>query len=61
MKMDESCINHNALKLVDELTDGAYDVACGHDDDKAMFMAMTLGNIIGVLEMAKAMKEVLKL
>ena len=60
MKIDESCINHNAVQLINELTEGCYDVMLGKDENDKYFLAMTLGNIIGVLDMAKAMKEVLK-
>ena len=62
MKIDEGCINHNAVKLIDELTECAYDVALSgrEDENVQMYLAMTMGNIIGVIEMAKAMKEVLR-
>lgn len=66
MKIDESCINHNAVKLIEELSASAYDF-CSLKAEDAMserenqnFALMTLGNIVGVLEMARAMKEVLK-
>lgn len=66
MKIDESCINHNAVKLIDELSASAYDF-CSLKAENAMserenqnFALMTLGNICGVIDMARALKEVLK-
>ncbi len=57
MKIDESSINHNAIRLIDELTEIVYE--CAKKDDEQL-RALTLGNIRGVIEMAMAMKEVLK-
>lgn len=55
MKIDESCIDHNAVRLITELTEGLYD---GGDDPRWAYM--TLANIRGVVEMAEVLKEVLK-
>ena len=69
MKIDEQSINHNAVKLIEELTNVNYDlIADGTDKDKhevavdveRAYILMTLGEIRGVIDMAKAMKEVLK-
>lgn len=61
MKIDESCINHNAIRLIRDLIDTRYELI---DNDKPAqergFMMMTLGEIAGVIEMAEAMKEVLR-
>lgn len=58
MKIDRECIDHNVVRLTKELTECLYDVIGGEGDrDWAL---MTLGNIRGVIEMADAMKEVLK-
>lgn len=54
MKIDESAIDHNAMKLIDCL-------ALWEMTDTDMNMdKFTLGFIQGVKEMADAMKEVLK-
>lgn len=58
MKIDESCIDHNTVKLIKELTECIYDMI--GDEGTLGFALMTLGNIRGVIEMADAMKEVLK-
>ena len=66
MKIDEACIDHNAVRIIKELSASAYDF-CSLKAEDAMserenqnYAFMTLGNIIGVLDMARAMKEVLK-
>lgn len=64
MRITEDCINHNAVRIINEIAENSYDF-CSVKNDKeerenAMYMAMTLGNIMGVLEMAQAMKDVLK-
>lgn len=60
MKIDESCIDHNTVRLIRDLIDSRYELI---DNDKPAqergFMMMTLGEIAGVIEMAEAMKEVL--
>mgnify|MGYP006874650030 CR=1 FL=1 len=64
MRITEDCINHNAVKIIGELTENCYgfcDAKSAEEErENAMYMAMTLGNIMGVLEMAQAMKDVLK-
>ena len=61
MKIDESCIDHNTVRLIRDLLDSRYDLI---DNDKPAqergFMMMTLGEIAGVIEMAEAIKEVLR-
>lgn len=64
MKIDESCIDHNAVRIIEELTSNAY-AYCEADDEttereQQNTALMTLGNIIGVLDMARVLKEVLK-
>ena len=66
MKIDEACIDHNAVRIIEELSASAYDF-CSLKAEDAMserenqnYAFMTLGNIIGVLDMARAMKELLK-
>ena len=55
MKIGEEDINHNAIRLIDEIE--VWDLT---DDEMDDFRIMSLGYIKGVTEMAKALKEVLK-
>ena len=62
MKIDIESINHNALRLISELADSRYELIMNKDKVKEErgYMLMTLGEIGGIIEMANAMKEVLK-
>lgn len=55
MKIDESCINHNAVRLIGRIWD-----INGTADGEDGLQMMTLGYIKGIIDMAKALKEVLK-
>lgn len=57
MKIGEEDINHNAIRLIDEIE--VWDIS-GTADGEDGLRIMTLGYIKGVTEMAKALKEVLK-
>ena len=61
MKIDESCIDHNTVRLIRDLLDSRYDLM---DNDRLAlergYTLMTLGEIAGVIEMAEAVKEVLR-
>lgn len=61
MKIDEECINHNAVRMIKDLIESRYEMI---DIDKKSrergFLLMTIGEIAGIIEMADAMKEVLK-
>ena len=59
MKIDEACINHNALRLIRNLMETVYDMI-GPDDETDHCRVATLGEINGILSMADAMKEVLE-
>lgn len=59
MKIDEACINHNVVRLVDEMTSSMYEFAEQTDTDDHVRIA-TLGAIRGVCDLANALKEVLK-
>lgn len=59
MKIDEACINHNVVRLVDEMTSALYEFSDATDIDDHARIA-TLGEIRGVCDLAKALKEVLK-
>lgn len=60
MKIDEACINHNAVRIISELSENIYAFADDITEQNRLYMAMTLAEIAGVVDMAKAMKEVLK-
>lgn len=57
-RIDADNINYNAVRLIDELTENIYSFI--DDESGKLLMAMTLGEISGVIAMAKAMKETLK-
>ena len=58
MKIDEACINYNAVRLINEIMGNPYEY--GDQDESAdHFRLMTLGAVRGVLDMAEAMKKVL--
>ena len=59
MKIDESCINHNALRLIEEIVTNAYDVSGGEVSDDH-WQLMVLGEISGIIDLARALKEVLE-
>lgn len=58
MKITEDCINHNAMKLIDDnnVTWEMYE-ANGDADNQRL---ISMGYNSGVMDMAKVMKEVLK-
>lgn len=61
MKIDTECINHNAVRLIKELVESRYDlIEEDKKDQEREYLIMTLGEIAGIIEMADAMKEVLK-
>lgn len=57
MKIDEGCINHNAVRLATELTEDIYN---SNQYTDATCLAMMLAEIKGALELAEILKEVLK-
>jgi hypothetical protein len=61
MKINEECVNHNAARLIKYLIESRYEMI---EEDKQNiergYLLMTLGEIAGIIEMADAMKEVLK-
>ena len=65
MKINEDDINHNAMQLIGALTETRYEFCNITDTEKSEkensnYLMMTLGEIAGIVEMAKAMKEILK-
>ena len=59
MKIDEACINHNVVRMVDEMISELYDFVNDDEDTDHMRIA-TLGEIRGICDLANALKEVLK-
>lgn len=58
MKIDEACIDHNALRLINEIVGDPY--GYGDQDETAdHFRLMALGAVRGVLDMAAAIKKAL--
>lgn len=58
MKIDENGINHNAVRLIDNIVADFVDnnlVECNSNHEE-----ITIGYIKGICDMANAMKEVLK-
>lgn len=61
MKIDTESINHNAVRLIKDLLESRYDLIEEDKQDQELgYLIMTLGEIAGIIEMADAMKEVLK-
>ena len=59
MKIDEACINHNALRCISEEIGSPYEYA-EEDATSDHIRLITLGYVNGVLALADALKEVLK-
>ena len=60
MKIDEASIDHNVVKIISVLVEANYDLLNSDVSKKCGYTLMTLAEINGVIEMAEAMKEVLK-
>ena len=61
MKIDEKSINHNSVRLIKDLLESRYDLIEEDKQNQELgYIIMTLGEIAGIIEMADAMKEVLK-
>lgn len=58
MKIDESVINHNAVRLIDDIVTDFVDNNLVECDSN--YKEITIGYIKGICDMANAMKEVLK-
>ena len=58
MKITDDCIDYNTVRLIDENTDPW--ALSGQSDDMSNERVIMLGYIRGVIDMAQAMKEVLK-
>lgn len=58
MKIDENGINHNAVRLIDDIVTDFVDNNLVECDSN--YKEITIGYIKGICDMANAMKEVLK-
>lgn len=59
MKIDEACINHNAVRLITSKLSTGCDIELGAEDSEA-YLLSSLEYIHGICKMAETMKEVLK-
>ncbi len=59
MKIDEACINDNALKLIEGELATPFEYT-DEDENLDHTRILTLGEITGIILMANQMKEVLK-
>jgi len=59
MKIDEACINDNALKLIEGELATPFEYT-DEDENQDRTRIITLGEITGIILMANQMKEVLK-
>lgn len=59
MKIDESCINHNAVRLIQTALD-TYLIYADDTEQRPDATNVFVGQVSGVLTMAKVLKEVLK-
>lgn len=60
MRICEECINHNAVRLIKDLVENRYDMIMEATAEERGYLLMTIGEIAGIIEMADAMKEVMK-
>ena len=61
MKIGYESINHNAVRLIKDLLESRYNlIEVDKQNQERGYLLMTLGEIAGIIEMADAMKEVLK-
>lgn len=58
MKIDEACIDHNAIELINEIMGSPYEYG-DQDESTDHLRLLTIGAVRGVLDMAEAMKKVL--
>ena len=57
MKIDESCINHNAVNIINDLVSDCYSlIDCKMDEERGFYL-MTIGEIKGVIDLANELKK----
>lgn len=59
MKIDESCINHNAVRLIQTALD-TYLIYADDKEQRPDAANVFVGQVAGILTMAKVLKGVLK-
>ena len=59
MKIDEACINHNVVRIIDDIVSNVWDMS-GEDGSDDHWRLIALGEICGIIDLAKSLKEVLK-
>ena len=59
MKIDESCINHNAVRLIQTALD-TYLIYADDKEERQEAINIFCGRVSGILKFADALKEVLK-
>lgn len=60
MRINEGNINHNAVRIIKDLVESRYDMIMEGTAEERGYLLLTIGEIAGIIEMADAMKEVLK-
>jgi hypothetical protein len=60
MRINEGNINYNAVRIIKDLVENRYDMIMEATAEERGYFLMTIGEIAGIIEMADAMKEVLK-
>lgn len=59
MKIDVDCINHNVALLTEKMSRESMDILNNNDQDN-LYRVHVLGAIDGILQLANALKEVLR-
>jgi len=59
MKIDEACINHNAVRIIDDIVSNVWEMS-REDESEDHWRLMALGEICGIIDLAKSLKEVLE-
>lgn len=60
MKIDESCIDHNAINLINDLVFDSYSMIDCETAEERGFYLMTIGEIKGVINLAEELKKALR-
>lgn len=60
MKIDESSINHNAMRMIKEVVGNPWEYCDNGDNDVDGCRIVTLGAVYGILLLVDELKQVLK-
>lgn len=60
MKIDESSINHNAIRVINEIIGIPYEYCEKSNNDSDGMRLLSLGGIYGVIMLADELKKLLK-